>query len=565
MADISILQRLVNGANRNVNIGDNTLVVTSIKVGGNTSNTELTKTILDNLISHLSDTANPHSVTKTQVGLGNVDNVQQLPMSYLDTDGTLAANSDVKVASQKATKTYVDTAVAAASGSQVKVSAADTTSEYLNASLTVSNGTNSTNPLEKSIVNPGSNEQLNIKFDQSKVDHGSITGLADDDHTQYHNDARGDARYYQKSEFVTTSTAGAPVKLDGGGKISAAQLPNTVMELQGFWSAATNTPTLADGTGNPGDIYEVTAGGTVDFGSGNITFAIGDWAVYAADGKWHKSINSNEVQSVFGRTGAVTAQSGDYTASQVTNTPAGNIAATTVQAAINELDSEKFASADFNSTFDTRLGTKSTTDLAEGTNLYFTDERAQDAVAAMIVDTATIDFTYTDATPELKADVKDNSISAAKLTTGVADQATITGGNGSALAVQYAPKIVTSEVAGEALAATTLFALRYAMGAETASRAYKATKDASVDDKFYVLGLILTTSAVSAADPIVITRKGLLTVASHGFTVGAPIYLSAAGAVTSTAPSTATEAVVRLGMVKDANTLDIDIQVVGVN
>ncbi len=33
----------------------------------------------------------------------------KLPSSYLDTDGTLAANSDTKVASQKATKTYADT------------------------------------------------------------------------------------------------------------------------------------------------------------------------------------------------------------------------------------------------------------------------------------------------------------------------------------------------------------------------------------------------------------------------------------------------------------------------
>jgi hypothetical protein len=35
----------------------------------------------------------------------------------------------------------------------------------------------------------------------------------------------------------------------------------------------------------------------------------------------------------------------------------------------------------------------------------YTDEQAQDAVAAMVVDTATINFTYTDATPELKADL----------------------------------------------------------------------------------------------------------------------------------------------------------------
>lgn len=53
------------------------------------------------------------TVTKGDVGLGNVDNLQQIPMSYLDTDGTLAANSDVKVASQKAVKTYVTTSIAA--------------------------------------------------------------------------------------------------------------------------------------------------------------------------------------------------------------------------------------------------------------------------------------------------------------------------------------------------------------------------------------------------------------------------------------------------------------------
>lgn len=47
------------------------------------------------------------------------------------------------------------------------------------------------------------------------------------------------------------------------------------------------------------------------------------------------------VTSVFGRTGAVVAVSGDYTATQVTNSPAGGVAATTVQAAINELDTEK--------------------------------------------------------------------------------------------------------------------------------------------------------------------------------------------------------------------------------
>lgn len=60
-----------------------------------------------NIQSHISSTSNPHSVTKAQVGLSNVDDVQQLPMSYLDTDNTLASNSDSKVSSQKAIKAYI--------------------------------------------------------------------------------------------------------------------------------------------------------------------------------------------------------------------------------------------------------------------------------------------------------------------------------------------------------------------------------------------------------------------------------------------------------------------------
>jgi hypothetical protein len=68
--------------------------------------------------------------------------------------------------------------------------------------------------------------------------------------------------------------------LDSGGKIPVAQLPNSVMEFKGTWSAATNTPTLADGTGNAGDVYEVSAAGTVNFGAGGIAFALGDYVVY---------------------------------------------------------------------------------------------------------------------------------------------------------------------------------------------------------------------------------------------------------------------------------------------
>jgi stage V sporulation protein SpoVS len=47
------------------------------------------------------------------------------------------------------------------------------------------------------------------------------------------------------------------------------------------------------------------------------------------------------VSSFEGRTGVVVSVAGDYSASEITNIPAGDIVATNVQAAINELDNEK--------------------------------------------------------------------------------------------------------------------------------------------------------------------------------------------------------------------------------
>lgn len=47
----------------------------------------------------------------------------------------------------------------------------------------------------------------------------------------------------------------------------------------------------------------------------------------------------------------------------------------------------------------------STTDVPEGTSLYFTDERAQDAVGTILANTDTVDLTYVDGTPAITADV----------------------------------------------------------------------------------------------------------------------------------------------------------------
>ena len=70
-------------------------------------------------------------------------------------------------------------------------------------------------------------------------------------------------------------------QLDSNGKILVSQLPNSVMEYKGTWNAATNTPTLADGTGNQGDVYLCNVAGTANFGSGPITFVVGDSVIYS--------------------------------------------------------------------------------------------------------------------------------------------------------------------------------------------------------------------------------------------------------------------------------------------
>ena len=158
--------------------------------------------------------------------------------------------------------------------------------------------------------------------------------------------------------------------LDAGGKIPAAQLPNSVMDYKGNWDASTNSPTLADGTGSAGDVYRVNVAGTQDLGSGSQTFAVGDWVVYNGS-IWEKSINSNAVVSVNGQTGVVSLDTGD---------------------------------------------------IAEGTNLYFTDERAQDAVGGILTDTASIDFTYNDAGNQITADVLPGGVNHNQLLNYVANE-----------------------------------------------------------------------------------------------------------------------------------------------
>lgn len=112
--------------------------------------------------------------------------------------------------------------------------------------------------------------------------------------------------------------------LDATGKIPNSYLPTSTMNYHGTWNVATNTPALSDGMigADPGDIYIVSVGGTRNLGSGNITFAVGDWAIYNQSNVWEKVINSNTVSSVNGAQGAVTVNAINELTGDVTAGPA---------------------------------------------------------------------------------------------------------------------------------------------------------------------------------------------------------------------------------------------------
>jgi len=103
--------------------------------------------------------------------------------------------------------------------------------------------------------------------------------------------------------------------LDSLGKVPISQLPSSLMEYKGTWSAATNTPTLANGTGDTGDVYICNVAGSVNFGAGSITFAVGDYVIYSGS-IWQRS--SGAVGTVTSVAASITGDAIGITGSPVT-------------------------------------------------------------------------------------------------------------------------------------------------------------------------------------------------------------------------------------------------------
>ena len=133
-----------------------------------------------------------------------------------------------------------------------------------------------------------------------------------------------------KESLINKNANNGYAGLDAGGKVGFAQLPSSLFIYKGTWNVSTNTPTLSDATGISGWVYIVSVGGTVNTGSGNITYSEGDYALYNGT-IWQRSVGTNNVASVNGQQGVVSL---------------------------------------------------TTTDIPEGTNLYFTGTRARGELSA---------------------------------------------------------------------------------------------------------------------------------------------------------------------------------------
>jgi hypothetical protein len=134
----------------------------------------------------------------------------------------------------------------------------------------------------------------------------------------------------QVSGLGTASTKDAGVALgvatlDAGGKVPQSQIPLMGdLNYQGTWNASTNTPTLTSSVGTKGYYYVVDVSGNTNL-NGITDWVIGDWAIFNGS-IWQKVDNTDAVTSVNGQVGTVVL---------------------------------------------------TTTNIAEGTNLYYTDARAR--------------------------------------------------------------------------------------------------------------------------------------------------------------------------------------------
>lgn len=498
MADITKLSRLLTGVQRGVSLANNEILVNNIKIKAGSGNDAFYATF-SGALSAVRTIALPD----TNLDLANIAALVALSGVAANstvlgafTGGVLTASETIKSALQKVSD-------AAEAGG---------TSEFIDTDFRINDNGDGTKQLafEVSAITTATTRTISVP--DTDVDLADIAS-----NSEAITDLQTLSGVAANSEDLGTFTGDIiPDTSDIKEALQSLEtaienLPDP-MEYKGLWAASTNTPTLADGIGNNGDVYHVTDAGTVDFGAGNITFAAGDKVVYnGATSVWEKWDQTDAVSSVNNQTGAVVLEADDIDLATGYTAGAGVVSdADTVQSALQKIDGNaNAAQAD------------ATQALSDAATAQAAAEAAQDDVDAL----------------EL-------------------------------VVAANAEKLQRIAALGEATITSGVKALRWAKAADVgfvAGRLYLADNDATSADNFHVAALYVAAGTEVITNSLTTVKAGKLVATGHGFTVGQPIFLGASGALTSTAPSADNLAVVKVGIAEDANTIDVAIQIMGVN
>jgi hypothetical protein len=166
-------------------------------------------------------------------------------------------------------------------------------------------------------------------------------------------------------EETQKGQANGVAPLNGSAKISETYLPDTVLgqlEYQGTITAAAAATLPAASTANKGHYYVASE----NFTKGT-DYKTGDWIVSNGTA-WEKVDNTDAVSTVFGRSGNIVANAGDYNATQITFDKTGTtLTGTTASSAIKELDGKAEANEAAISNLNTSTSNSLATKLDKGT------------------------------------------------------------------------------------------------------------------------------------------------------------------------------------------------------
>lgn len=265
------------------------------------------------------------------------------------------------------------------------------------------------------------------------------------------------------------------------------------LSYRGTWNASTNTPTLTSSSGTTNYYYVVSVAGSTNL-NGVTDWQVGDWAIYNGSA-WQKIDQSNSVTSVNGQQGAVVL---------------------------------------------------STTDVAEGTNQYFTNARARGAVSAgtgisynsttgVIASTIT-QYTDANARAALSAGtgISYNS-STGSITNSSPDQTVVlTAGTGISTSGTYPNFTITNSAPDQTVSLT-------GSGTTTVTGTYPNFTISSADSRVGTVTSVGGTGTVNG-----LTLTGTVT-SSGNLTLGGTLDLSSPPAIGGTTPSTGNFTTLRVG------------------